>query len=324
MSVKQFLKRKLRPILSKLAVNTDSYTEIKMLESRLEKLSKDVHNIYPELVILDDEVLNTIKSFREEKKISESLNLNIHKNDVMFLHSKILGNQQDYAKVYTTYFKVGYLLWDILKQMTEHQFGSLNNVNNLLDFASGYGRLTRFMTLEMPANKIWVSDIKANAVEFSKKEFSVNGFTSTYKPEELNIPAKFDLIYVVSLFSHLPNNSFEPWLKKLYDSLSDNGILAISVHDEGMLKNKLNAEFEYSEQSEEKPFQYLDDNIQSSNTYGTMIINEIYMQKKFSNLGIGNDNYARFKKLIGEYQDLYIISKQKSKFKENFTFKKTF
>ncbi|MBT8196692.1 MAG: class I SAM-dependent methyltransferase [Bacteroidia bacterium] len=324
MSVKQYLKRKLRPLLSKIAVNTDSYTEIKMLEARIEKLSKDVHNIYPEHIIFDDEVLNNIKRFREENNISDSLNLNVHKNDVMFLHSKQLGSQQDYARIYTTYFKVGYLLWDILKQLAVHQFGSLNEVNNILDFASGYGRLTRFMTLEMPSNKIWVSDIKANAVEFSKKEFSVNGFPSTFKPEDLSIPNKYDLIYVVSLFSHLPDISFEPWLKKLFDSLSDDGILAISVHDEGMLNSKLKEEYQYQEQSEEKPFQYLDDNIQSSNTYGTMIINEAYMQKKFSNLGIANDNYTRFKKLIGPNQDLYVISRQKSKFKENFTFKKTF
>lgn len=324
MTLKKYIKKKLKPFITKLVASTDVYGELKLLEAQVGKLSRDVHTIYPEHIILDDEVKNHVKDLQKKHSISDKLNLNIHKNDVMFQYPMQVGSYKDYSKVYLAYFNMGHILWNTFKQMCIQQFGSLDKVNNILDFASGYGRLTRYMVLEIPSEKIWVSDIKSNAIEFSKKEFHVNGFTSTYEPEELTIPQKFDIIYVVSLFSHLPDSTFGPWLEKLYNSLSDDGILAISVHDEAMLENKLSKEYQYHELSEEKFFNYLDDNIQSSNTYGTMIINEAYLQRKFKKLGIENGNYARFKKQIGNHQDLYIISKQKSKFKENFTFKNTF
>jgi hypothetical protein len=49
------------------------------------------------------------------------------------------------------------------------------------DFASGYGRFTRFLVKELPRERVWVSDIYANAVEDDIKKKAVCHLLATFK-----------------------------------------------------------------------------------------------------------------------------------------------
>ena len=62
------------------------------------------------------------------------------------------------------------------RQVVEWKFDSLEKVAAFLDFASGYGRFTRFLVQHLPADRIWVSDIQADAVAFQEEQFGVHGF----------------------------------------------------------------------------------------------------------------------------------------------------
>ena len=41
---------------------------------------------------------------------------------------------------------------------------------------------------------------------------------------------RFDVIFVASLFSHLPERRFVPWLRWLYRRLAPGGVLVVSTH----------------------------------------------------------------------------------------------
>jgi SAM-dependent methyltransferase len=101
-----------------------------------------------------------------------------------------------------------------------------------LEIACGYGRLTRFLVQEIPGERLRISDIYSRAVAFQRQQFFVNGFDSVTEPGALICEQRFDLIFVVSLFTHLPERRFEQWLAKLYSLLTPRGLLVFSVHGE--------------------------------------------------------------------------------------------
>ncbi len=102
----------------------------------------------------------------------------------------------------------------------------------ILEFAAGFGRLTRFLVKRYDPARIVTSDIDEPAVEFCRDRLGVRSVLSAMEPEDLAIDETFDLILVYSLFSHLPADRFSRWLGRLYELLADGGFLVISVHDD--------------------------------------------------------------------------------------------
>ncbi|MGO9954693.1 MAG: hypothetical protein ACLP50_01710 [Solirubrobacteraceae bacterium] len=43
---------------------------------------------------------------------------------------------------------------------------------------------------------------------------------------------RFDLVFVASPFTYLPDRAFGAWLSKLWELVAPGGVLAFSVHDE--------------------------------------------------------------------------------------------
>lgn len=64
----------------------------------------------------------------------------------------------------------------------------------------------------------------------------------------------FDMIWVASLFSHLPDRLFRAWLTKLHALLAPGGVLCFSVRDESQFVGQMPAEgFVYRPESEQIP-----------------------------------------------------------------------
>ena len=176
--------------------------------------------------------------------------------------------------------------------------------------AAGYGRFTRFLPSLFSAGLVTVSDIDKNAVDFCREKIRVNGFYSTEDPQKLVIENKYDVIWVASLFSHLTLHSWEAWIKKLYDMLSEKGILIFSTHgchcfavlDASTKQDVLHLEhgFYFLKQSELSNL--------STEIYGTAYVTEEFVTKI-----VEKDNLGRIvgyypKKLWG-FQDIYVIRK---------------
>jgi SAM-dependent methyltransferase len=135
------------------------------------------------------------------------------------------------------YFQSGASIADALLQLLDWRFGraAASRPLRLLDFASGYGRVTRFLVRALPPESIWVSDVYADAVRFQREHLGVHGAVSAVRPEELALEGPFDAVLVTSLFTHLPEESFVAWLSRLTGMLAPGGLLAFSVHGSSVL-----------------------------------------------------------------------------------------
>ena len=244
-----------------------------------------------------------IKAFiREQAKFPEDFKLNICEDDEMYLFS--LSNvKDDRDRALVRYYAIGRRILDTVKQVVDWHFGSFENVPSFLDFACGYGRFTRFLIQEMPPERVWVSDIYANAVKFQTEYLGVTGIVSTGKPENYLIDRQFDCILANSFFSHMPERTFTNWLQNLYDLLTPDGILMFSVHDECLRAPHVEMPANGILFSANSESQSLD-----KEEYGTTYVTEKFVREIVDRVSGGKAFVHRIKKGICRFQDLYVVT----------------
>lgn len=133
------------------------------------------------------------------------------------------------------YFQSGESIADSLGQVLRWRFAGSGKTPKILDFASGYGRVTRFLLREVPPESVWVADVYAGGVRFQEERFGVHGLVSAIRPEDFACSERFDAILVTSLFTHLPEERFVAWLRVLLGLLAPGGLLAFSAHSPEVL-----------------------------------------------------------------------------------------
>lgn len=117
-----------------------------------------------------------------------------------------------------------------LMRLLELVHRPLMQTRDMLEFASGHGRLTRHLVKSLGAGRVTVSDVVPGAVRFAQQAFGVQGFVSTPEPQQLQWPRRWDLVFVLSLFSHLPQATWSAWLDKLWQAVAPGGLLVFSTH----------------------------------------------------------------------------------------------
>ncbi len=172
----------------------------------------------------------------------------------------------------------------------------------ILDFACGYGRLLNLLIHNVPAERIWASEIQPDAVSFAVENFGVHGLLSSVRPEDFDPGERFDLIWVASLFSHLPAGLFQRWLKRLAGLLSPEGIMLFTVHDQALLPEAMEMPASgllYIAGSENADL--------STDIYGTTFVTECYVRAAVAET-LGEDHACmRLPRLINYEQDAYVI-----------------
>ncbi|MXN29373.1 class I SAM-dependent methyltransferase [Delftia sp. CH05] len=128
------------------------------------------------------------------------------------------------------YFADGWRTLSELMLLLEAVDRPLLRTASVLEFASGHGRFTRHLVKALGAERVTVSDIVADAVDFSQRTFGVKGFASASVPEQVCWPRQYELVFVLSLFSHLPRSTWTRWLQVLRDAVAPGGLLVFSTH----------------------------------------------------------------------------------------------
>lgn len=255
--------------------------------------------IESEGILYPDESDVVIQDFISKKvKYPDKFNWGISIRDEMYLYA--LNNAKgDRAEAGMRYYRNGSRIMDAVREIILGYRGGCDRLDSFLDFACGYGRLTRFAIQEMLAAKIWVSDIDAAAVKFQIGQFGVNGIVSTTNPQDYHPQMQFDVILASSFFSHVPEKLFASWLEKLYSLLSDKGLLIFSVHDWTLFPGKMVGEIHFIPQSES---QFLD-----GQEYGTTYVRESFVRKAIGQCG--EVSYQRRTRGLCGHQDIYIVGK---------------
>jgi SAM-dependent methyltransferase len=133
------------------------------------------------------------------------------------------------------YFSTARSIFRAVSDVVAWRFGVFGRVRAFLDFASGYGRATRFFARVIDPGRMTVAEIDPGAVRFQKDTFGVRGVVSGTDPDSLSLSGSFDMVLAVSFFSHLPAQRFETWLAKLSSLVAGGGILVFSTHGPELL-----------------------------------------------------------------------------------------
>lgn len=252
---------------------------------------------------------------RERFARPEDVNLEIHPADEMFLNARAgprarhpsLSAERLAQLATCRYLEVGLDVLDLVEQAAGTGAGGFDRVERFLDFASGHGRFTRLLVQVVDRAKVWVSDIYPDAVEFQRRQFGVHGLVSHADPERFDCQERFDLISVVSLFSHLPRHLFDAWLARLYRLLTPRGLLLFSVLSEDLLKGDgemPDSGFKYVRRSESRRL--------GADVYGGAWVGESYVRGAVLRATGGRRRYLRLRRAVSGHQDLYVLARDEA------------
>jgi len=241
------------------------------------------------------------------EKYEKGLVSDIDERDEMY---QFLVNHPSIKAPRSEYFRSGEVMLCSLEKILGDMGTGLDQIHSFLDFACGYGRFTRFLVSTCSKEKITVSDIDRNAVDFCTKAFNVKGFYSTRDPGALSHSNKYDIIFVASLFSHLYLPFWEDWLRRLYDMLEDGGFLILSthgVHCYNLIDNETKKRIEvimdgfyFIKQSETQRL--------PTEVYGTTYVDRPFVENFVLRNSLGKV-VAFYPKELWSFQDVYVIKK---------------
>lgn len=103
-----------------------------------------------------------------------------------------------------------------------------SSVSSCLEIGSGYGRIVRELVKALPPATISACDAVAEGPEFCAKEFGVNA-VPLYS---MACPGAYDLVYLISVFTHLDLEYISEMLADITASLKPGGVLIFTTHGE--------------------------------------------------------------------------------------------
>jgi SAM-dependent methyltransferase len=103
------------------------------------------------------------------------------------------------------------------------------SVNSCLEVGCGYGRIVRELRHIVPPQAIAVYDVIDEGARFAAAEFGVRRVPVVEGMGE-EYDQTFDLIYLLSVYTHLPRQMTEDNLARVSKLLKQNGVLVFSMH----------------------------------------------------------------------------------------------
>ena len=106
----------------------------------------------------------------------------------------------------------------------------LERLNAILDFGCGVGRVIRhWKTMHGP--EVYGTDYNPILIDWCRKHLTFAQFECNPLAARLNYDnEKFDFIYALSVFTHLPEELSDAWLKELHRVLRPGGYLYLTTH----------------------------------------------------------------------------------------------
>jgi SAM-dependent methyltransferase len=232
---------------------------------------------------------------------AEAASVDVPPGDEMF-NGILAGYPGRPGAAFFRYIESALRSFAVYRQLVD-RLGGFEALDAVLDFGSGYGRLTRMLRQSLPRERIWVSDIYPEAVAWQAETFGVNGLVSVTDPDRFALPLRFSLVFAGSVFSHLPDGLFQRWLARLQALVGPRGLLAFSVHDvayapDGQAIDA--AGIGYAEWSESGS---LDPKI-----YGMSYVSPDYVGRAVRDSCGPRAELRHFPRALFENQDLYVVA----------------
>jgi SAM-dependent methyltransferase len=104
-----------------------------------------------------------------------------------------------------------------------------DGVTRILDFASGAGRVLRYLKAAFPDAELAACDVVDDYLRFCSDVFGARSLKSNLDPSQIELDGQFDLIWCGSLLSHTDSDDFAGYLKLWESALAPGGVLVFTV-----------------------------------------------------------------------------------------------
>lgn len=172
-----------------------------------------------------NEILQISKSIALHYGVSDAL----HSEDMILRF--LLDNPcfPDQKSALNYYFKTGQDSTNNLISILT-QLGVSPRPLSLLEFASGYGCVSRHLLNQPNWFNLTSCDIHTDAIDFLLHKLGIgHTILSANNPEDLATGGKFDVVFALSFFSHMPRKTWGRWLESLYDKVQLGGYLIFTT-----------------------------------------------------------------------------------------------
>lgn len=137
---------------------------------------------------------------------------------------------------YFSYYEKGI---DTAKWLINHleKHTSLNNIR-ILDWGCGPGRIiSRLPEFLIDNCEFYGSDYNTKYIEWCKKNLkNIHFSTNKLEPSLVHEANFFNVIYGISIFTHLSEDMHYQWFRELLRTLKKDGILLLTLHGNAFLK----------------------------------------------------------------------------------------
>lgn len=107
----------------------------------------------------------------------------------------------------------------------------INSFNTILDFGCGCGRIVLWLQEDLKNKKFFGTDVDEEAIKWCAKNLECGKFTVNKPLPPLRYENDFfDLIYSISIFTHLVEDWQNLWLKELNRIMKIGAIAVITLH----------------------------------------------------------------------------------------------
>ena len=131
------------------------------------------------------------------------------------------------------YLSDGWRTLSELMMLLEAVNQPLLQTKSVMEFAAGFGRFTRHLVKALPG-RVACTEVMPGSVDFLREQFGVESFESSHDPAQIKLAGQYELVFVLSMFTHLPTPMWTPWLLKLKRLVKPVGLLIFSVHNENV------------------------------------------------------------------------------------------
>jgi SAM-dependent methyltransferase len=152
----------------------------------------------------------------------------VHFNDFMFLNSS--------PEEIASYAVRAQNVISLIEETLSEGGRTFDEIERWLDFGCGYGRVVRFLVERVSEQRVFVTDVIKEGVDFCAAEFGVHPVYSQAELERVTL-GSFDFVYAISVITHLNERNSIAFLRLLGQSLTEGGIAMFTTHGRRSIEN---------------------------------------------------------------------------------------